>query len=156
MALAEGTAAPAFALPDANNKTHKLSDYKGKWLLIYFYPRDFTPGCTVESCTLRDAHLDFTKAKAVVVGISADSPDRHAKFAAKHELPFTLLADEHKTVVEKYGVLVRKNIFGKKFQSIKRTSFLVDPNGNIAKIYPKVTPGSHAKEVLDDLKELQK
>lgn len=100
--IALNTTAPQFSLPDQTGKIHKLSDYKGKWVLVYFYPKDDTPGCTIEACTLRDNMAGFDKANAVVLGISADSPESHAKFAQKYSLPFTLLADESKEVIKAY------------------------------------------------------
>lgn len=151
-----GATAPAINLPDQDGKQHKLSDYKGKWVLIYFYPKDDTPGCTKEACAIRDNFPKFGKLKAVVLGISVDSVTKHKKFADKYNLPFTLLADENKEVVEKYGVWAEKSMFGVKYQGILRNSFLVDPNGKIVRIYEKVKPADHADQVLNDLKELQK
>src|SRR6185369_14899115 len=104
-------AAPDFTLPDQDGKKHKLSDYKGKWVLLYFYPKDDTPGCTIEACTIRDQFKDFKKIGAVVIGVSTDSVASHKKFAAAYELPFTLLADEHKEVVGKYGVFGEKKLY---------------------------------------------
>lgn len=151
-----GSTAPAINLPDQDGKTHKLSDYKGKWVIIYFYPKDDTPGCTKEACAIRDSFPNFGKLKAIVLGISVDSVAKHKKFANKYELPFTLLADENKEVVEKYGVWDKKSMYGRFFFGIKRSSFLVDPNGKIVRIYEKVKPAEHAAQVLADLQELQK
>ena len=148
--------APAFSLPDQKGKIHKLSDYLGQYVLIYFYPKDDTPGCTKEACMIRDVFPDFKKTKSKVLGISVDSVESHKKFAEKYKLPFTLLSDENKKVVEKYGVWQEKSMFGKKYMGTMRTSFLVDPNGKIVKIYEKVKPEIHAEEVLKDLKELKK
>lgn len=156
MELKIGSNAPAINLPDQNGDTHKLSDYKGQYVLIYFYPKDNTPGCTTEACGLRDSFPNFKKLNAKVLGISADSVAKHKKFADKYELPFTLLADEDKAVCEKYGVWDQKSMYGRLFFGIKRTSFLVDPNGKIVRIYEKVKPAEHATQVLADLKELQK
>lgn len=156
MAIKIGAAAPTINLPDQNGKTHKLSDYLGKWVLIYFYPKDDTPGCTTEACSLRDNLPHFKKGKTVVLGISVDSVKSHKKFAEKYGLPFTLLADEDKTVVNKYGVWQEKSMYGRKYMGTKRMSFLVDPKGKIAKIYDNVKPAIHAEEVLKDLKELAK
>ncbi len=150
-----GAAAPAINLPDQNNKKHKLSDYKGKWVLIYFYPKDDTSGCTAEACAIRDSFPKFGKLKAEVLGISIDSVTSHKKFADKYKLPFTLLSDEDKIVVEKYGVWGEKSMYGRKYFGTNRTSFLVDPNGKIVRIYEKVKPAEHADQVLADLKELQ-
>jgi peroxiredoxin Q/BCP len=151
-----GATAPAINLPDQDGKMQKLSDYKGQYVLIYFYPKDDTPGCTKEACGLRDSFPNFKKLNAKVLGISADSVAKHKKFAEKYELPFTLLADEGREVVEKYGVWDKKSMYGRIFMGINRTSFLVDPNGKIVRIYEKVKPADHATQVLADLKDLQK
>jgi len=143
--------APDFELPDQNGKNHKLSDYLGKKVLIYFYPRDFTAGCTVEACQIRDSFPKFGNINAVVLGISADSVESHKKFADKHDLPFTLLADTNKEVASAYGVYQPKKFLGKEFLGIVRTSFLIGESGKIEKIYEKVKPAAHASEVLTDL-----
>ncbi len=153
--LGIGKLAPDFTLPDQEGKSHTLSDYQGKWVLVYFYPKDDTPGCTKEACVLRDAVPDFKKLKAVVFGISADSVKSHKKFAEKYELPFTLLADENKKVIKKYGVWGLKKFMGREYEGIFRTSFLIDPGGRVAKVYEKVRPDIHADEVLNDLKALR-
>ncbi|MDO8495743.1 MAG: thioredoxin-dependent thiol peroxidase [bacterium] len=149
-----GQLAPDFSLPDQNGKEHKLSDYRGKWVLLYFYPKDDTPGCTKEACAIRDNLPDFKKLKTVVLGVSADSVKKHAKFAEKYELSFTLLADEDKKVVKQYEVWDEKKFMGRTYFGILRTSFLIDPQGKIAKIYEKVKPEIHAEEVLQDLRSL--
>lgn len=149
-----GSQAPSFVLPDQNGKVHQLADYQGKWLLLYFYPKDNTPGCTVEACTLRDSWSEFTKLNAVVLGISADSVSSHQKFSTKFALPFPILADKQKSMLQVYGVLAEKNMFGKTFLGIKRSSFLIDSEGKIAKIYRNVKPAEHAQQVLNDIKEL--
>lgn len=154
MKLKHGDRAPEFTLFDQNGKRHKLSDFKGQWVLIYFYPRDSTPGCTKEACAFRDSFKEYEKIKAKVIGISIDSVESHEKFAKKYQLPFTLLADIDKKVVEQYGVWGMKKFMGKEHMGTIRMSFLVDPKGNIAKIYEKVKPADHAKEVLKDLKEM--
>lgn len=146
--------APDFKLPDQAGKIHQLSDYQGKWLLLYFYPKDNTPGCTVEACSLRDNWADFGKLNASVLGVSADSVASHQKFADKFSLSFPILADEEKFMIRRYGVLAPKSMFGKTFLGIKRSSFLIDPQGKIAKIYEKVKPVEHAAQVLQDLAEL--
>ncbi|MGE5541160.1 MAG: thioredoxin-dependent thiol peroxidase [Bacillota bacterium] len=148
-----GTAAPDFTLLDQDGKEHRLSAYRGKWVLIYFYPKDDTPGCTKEACAIRDADPDFSTLDAVVLGISADSVKSHKKFAEKYELTFPLLADEDKTVINAYGVWGLKKFMGREYEGILRTSFLVDPNGKIAYVYEKVKPEQHAAEVIADLKE---
>ncbi len=146
-----GQQAPDFSLSDQDGVTHALSSYKGKWVLLYFYPKDNTPGCTIEACTIRDQFKDFRKIDAIVLGVSTDSVQSHKRFADGFDLPFTLLADEHKEVVEKYGVFGEKKFMGKTYKGTSRTSFLIDPFGKIAKVYEKVKPSTHAGEVLADL-----
>ena len=152
--LKQGDKAPEFSLPDQDGKKHSLKDGRGKWVLLYFYPKDATPGCTVEACTLRDAYPQFGKLDAVVFGVSTDSVKSHAKFAEKQKLPFTLLADEQKEVVEAYGVWGKKKFMGREYMGIKRWSFLIDPKGKIAKVYEDVKPAAHAEEVLADIRAL--
>ncbi|MEK7545457.1 MAG: thioredoxin-dependent thiol peroxidase [Patescibacteria group bacterium] len=154
MPLKIGQKAPGFHLPDQAGKEHDLKDYAGKWVLLYFYPKDDTPGCTTEACTLRDNFPKFKKMKAVVLGISADAVKKHAKFAEKYDLPFTLLADEEKKLVNAYGVWAKKKFMGREYMGILRNSYLINPEGKIAKIYEKVKPQEHAEEVLADLKAL--
>ncbi|MEX0616361.1 MAG: thioredoxin-dependent thiol peroxidase [Candidatus Woykebacteria bacterium] len=151
MPLAVGDKAPDFELADQNGKNHKLSDYLGKKVLIYFYPRDFTAGCTVEACQIRDSFPKFGSAKAIVLGISTDSIESHKKFAQKHGLPFTILADVNKEVARAYDVYRPRKFLGKEFLGVVRTSFLIDKTGKIEKIYEKVKPAIHADEVLLDL-----
>src|SRR3989344_5757118 len=152
--LKTNTKAPEFKLPDQDGKIHSLSEFKGQWILLYFYPKDDTPGCTKEACSIRDSFPSFEKLKAVVLGISVDSVKSHRKFADKYKLPFTLLADEEKKVVKLYGVWVKKKMMGREYMGTLRTSFLIDPQGKIAKIYENVKPEIHANEVLSDLKNL--
>lgn len=154
MKLKPGNKAPNFTLADQDGKNHTLSDYRGRWTLIYFYPKDNTPGCTKEACTIRDEFPKFKKMKAVVYGISADGAAKHKKFSEKYQLPFTLLADEQKKVVALYGVWAKKKFMGLEYMGILRTSFLINPQGKIVKIYEKVKPTEHATEVLRDLKAL--
>ncbi len=153
--LKVGTIAPEFTLADQNGKEHSLSDYRGKWVLIYFYPKDMTPGCTVEACTLRDAQPDFANLDAVVLGVSKDSVARHKKFEEKESLNFTLLSDESTEMIQAYECLGEKSMFGKKYMGILRNSYLIDPEGKIAKTYEKVKPAEHAKQVIEDLKEMR-
>lgn len=154
MNLKAGQKAPAFTLKDQDNKEHSLKDYTGRWVLLYFYPKDDTPGCTTEACTLRDNFPKFKKLKVQVFGVSADSAKSHKKFEEKYSLPFTLLADEEKEVVNAYGVWAKKKFMGREYMGILRTSFLIGPDGKIKKIYENVKPAEHAEEVLKDLKEL--
>ena len=154
MNLTEGKKAPGFELPDQYGNKHKLSDYQGKWVLLYFYPKDDTPGCTKEACALRDNLPTFEKLNVKIFGASCDSVSKHAKFAEKYSLPFTLLSDEEQTLVNAYGVWQKKKMMGREYMGIVRRSFLINPDGKIAKIYPKVKPAEHAEEVLRDLEEL--
>lgn len=156
MELEVGHNAPEFSLSDQKGDSHSLKDYKGKWILLYFYPRDNTPGCTKEACAIRDSYPDFEKLNIKVFGVSTDSVESHEKFANKFELPFTLLSDHEKKMVEDYGVWRLKKMAGREYFGILRMSFLIDPNGKIAKIYPKVKPAEHAAQVLADLQELMK
>ena len=155
MNLPLGKKAPDFTLPDQNGKQQKLSDYRGKWVLLYFYPRDNTPGCTKEACGIRDSFPEFNQLEITVLGISTDSEASHAKFAQKYRLPFSLLADKDKKIVKLYGVWGKKKFLGKEFMGTKRTSFLINPNGKIVKIYEQVKPDIHAQEVLEDLAKLK-
>ena len=155
MAIKEKQTAPDFALFDQDGDKHKLSDYKGKWVLLYFYPKDNTTGCTKEACMIRDELPNFKKLKTIVLGVSADSVKSHKKFADKYGLPFTLLSDEDKKVLNKYGVWAEKSMYGRKYMGTLRTSFLIDPKGKIAKVYQKVKPETHAEEVKNDVIILQ-
>ena len=149
--LAKGQPAPDFTLPDQDGTMHTLASYRGKWVLLYFYPKDNTPGCTAEARAIRDQFQDFQKIDAVVLGVSTDSVQSHKKFASAYQLPFTLLADEDKKVVALYGVFAEKKFLGKTYMGTMRTSFLIDPTGKIARVYEKVKPEKHASEVLADL-----
>ena len=149
-----GDLAPDFTLLDQNGESHTLSNYRDRWVLVYFYPRDDTPGCTKEACGIRDNFSEFKRLNAKVLGISTDNIESHNKFAVKYNLPFTLLADEEKAVVEQYGVWGEKTSFGKTYFGTRRMSFLVDPDGKIAKVYKKVKPAGHAMEVVEDIHAL--
>lgn len=148
--------APQFSLKDEKGKVHKLSDYLGKYVLLYFYPKDDTSGCTKQACMIRDEFPNFKKIKCVVLGVSIDSVESHTKFKQKYDLPFTLLSDEEKKVVQKYGVWAEKSMYGKKYMGTLRTSYLIDPKGKIVKIYENVKPEIHAEEVLEDLNNISK
>lgn len=148
------TPAPDFTLADQDGKQHALSSYRGKWVLLYFYPKDDTPGCTIEACAIRDQFKDFQDIGAVVLGISTDSVESHRKFASAYDLPFTLLADPTKEVVGRYGVFGERKFMGKTYMGTARTSFLIRPDGTIAKVYEKVKPERHATEVIADLTTL--
>ena len=148
--------APDFTLPDQNGNMHSLSDYQSQWVLLYFYPKDDTAGCTKEACAIRDSFPNFRKLKINVLGVSVDSVKSHKKFEEKYELPFTLLADEEKKVVNLYGVWGDKKFMGREYKGTLRTSFLIDPKGRIAKIYENVKPEVHAEKVLNDLLEIVK
>lgn len=143
--------APDFSLPDQNGVTHTLAQYRGRWVVLYFYPKDMTPGCTTEACAFRDGFSELKKSGAVILGVSTDSVSSHERFAKKHALPFPLLADVEKAVVKLYNVWGSKRFLGRSFLGTKRISFLIRPDGRIAKIYDKVKPRSHPDEVLRDI-----
>lgn len=145
--------APNFTLPDETGKTHSLSDYKGKWLVLYFYPKDETPGCTIEACSLRDARDDITALGAEVVGISRDNAHSHSKFIIKHGLNFTLLTDADHKVMDEYGAWGKKQL-GR--EGVLRKTFIINPKGRIVKEYGRVTPLGHGEQVLKDLKQFIK
>lgn len=154
MALKVGDKAPAFKLKNQDEETISLSGLKGKPVVLYFYPKDDTPGCTKEACNFRDEFPKFGKLKAEIIGISTDSVKSHKKFAEKYGLPFNLLADEKKQVVQEYGVWKEKNMYGRKYLGIERTTFIINSDGRIANIFPKVKVDEHNKEVMEALKEL--
>ena len=147
-----GEPAPEFRLQDAAGQWHTLAEYRGKWVVLYFYPKDGTPGCTTEACEFRDNVFAFRDVNAVIVGISLDDADDHTKFAAKHSLPFTLLADSDQQVSKQYGVLT--SILGV-WHFSRRDTFLINPEGRIAKHYEDVTPKGHSQIVLADIKAMQ-
>jgi len=144
--------APEFTLLDENGKSVSLTDYRGKNVVVYFYPRADTPGCTIEACGFRDAYSKIQKAGAVVAGISPDQPAALKKFKEKYDLPFTLLSDPDKKVAGVFDVVKEKNMYGKKVMGIERTTFLIDPQGRVAHVFPKVKADGHAEEVLAALK----
>ena len=147
----EGSKAPTFKLNDTNGKEVSLSDFKGKKVVLYFYPRDDTPGCTVEACAFRDAKAQITKKGAVVLGVSKDDEASHQKFVKKYDLNFTLLTDPEHKVIEKYGAWAEKSLYGKKFMGIVRSTFVIDEDGIIMKVFPKVSPDGHVDEILAEL-----
>jgi peroxiredoxin Q/BCP len=147
-----GAAAPAFNLPDQAGKTHALSDYAGRWLVLYFYPKDDTPGCTTEACNFRDDIVRIRRLGAEVVGVSVDDVASHADFAEKHSLPFTLLADTDGAVAASYGALRDLMVM----KMARRVTFIIDPQGRVAHRYLDVDPDTHAAEVVADLERLQK
>ena len=147
-----GSPAPTFRLQDQDAKWHALTDYRGKWVALYFYPKDATPGCTTQACEFRDNVFAFDKEGAVILGVSVDDVASHKAFARKHGLPFTLLADSDKTVTRRYGVL--KTYMGV-MELARRDTFLIDPQGLIAKHYESVEPEGHSKVVLADIKALK-
>ncbi len=151
-----GRKAPLFKLLDQDEKTHALKDYLGKWTLIYFYPKDDTAGCTKEACTIADVYKDFKRQGVVVFGVSKDTPKSHKKFAEKYHLPFILLSDPTMEMMAKYGAAVEKQMYGKTVRGTNRISYLVNPEGKIAKVYEKVDPANHALELLTDIKLLKK
>lgn len=151
MKLKVGQKAPEFELPDQDGKMRRLADYRGKKVLLYFYPRDNTPGCTVEACEFRDNIKEISKAGLAVLGVSADSVASHKKFSDKFNLPFSILSDPEKKVIKSYGAWGKKKFLGREYFGILRSSFLIDENGKLAKIYEKVKPAVHTSEVLDGI-----
>ncbi|HEY9166783.1 MAG TPA: thioredoxin-dependent thiol peroxidase [Candidatus Kryptonia bacterium] len=149
--LKVGAKAPAFTLKNDGGETVKLADYKGKKVVLYFYPKDDTPGCTKEACSFRDGFSEIKKKGAVVFGVSADSVESHGKFKQKFNLNFPLLSDTDKKVINAYGVWKEKSLYGRKFMGIERTTFVIDEDGKIKKIFPKVKVDGHYDEVLAEL-----
>jgi peroxiredoxin Q/BCP len=150
-ALRPGQAAPDFTLPDASGEPHPLSAYRGTWLVLYFYPRDDTPGCTREACEFRDGYLEIRALDARVLGVSLDDGDSHAEFVEKYHLPFPLLSDKDGAVARQYGALWSLG----PVRFARRHSLLIDPQGKLAKIYRKVDPATHTREILQDLQTLR-
>ncbi len=146
-----GKPAPDFTLPDQNGNTVSLSKLKGAPVVLYFYPKDDTPGCTKEACGFRDAFADHNRAGATILGVSPDSSESHAKFAKKFELPFTLLADTDHKVCEAYGVWKEKSMYGKKFMGVERTTFVIDAKGIVRSVFPRVKVDGHVGAVLEAL-----
>lgn len=144
--------APDFSLPDETGKTYTLNDFKGQWLVLYFYPADDTPGCTVEACSLRDARDDIAELGAQIVGISKNDAAAHEKFKAKHSLNFTLLTDPEKIAINTYGAWGKKQ-FG--VEGVLRRTFIINPEGTVVKVYGRVTPEGHGEQIITDLKSIQ-
>lgn len=149
--LTKGDKAPQFNAIDENGDPISLSDFKGKKVILYFYPKDMTPGCTTESCNLRDNYADLTKKGFDVIGVSADSAERHLKFIAKHELPFHLIADESKEVINAYGIWGPKKFMGKEYDGIHRTTFIIDEKGVIEAVIKKVKTKDHTNQIIEEL-----
>ena len=153
MIVSEGMVAPDFSLKNEVGETVSLADFAGKkYVVLYFYPKDMTPGCTTQACDFRDAEKDFSELNAVILGVSADSEKQHTKFIEKHGLPFSLLVDEDHKISEAYGVWVEKKMYGKEFMGIERSTFLIDPTGTIIKEWRKVKVPGHIQEVLETIK----
>jgi peroxiredoxin Q/BCP len=146
--IEEGKPAPDFELPSDSGETVKLSELRGKPVVLYFYPKDDTPGCTTQACGIRDAYGEFEREGAVVLGVSADDERSHTKFRDKYELPFTLLADTDHSVAEQYGVWGEKKYMGRTYMGISRWTFVIDEDGNVKKVLPDVKPANHADDVL--------
>lgn len=151
MKLKVGSKAPDFELLDQNNKNHKLSNYLGKKVILYFYPKDDTPGCTTEACNFRDVYTDYSKLGIIVLGVSMDSVNSHKKFSDKYKLNFPILSDNEKIVVNKYDVIGEKKFMGKVYNGILRTTFIIDEKGKIIKIFENVSPKEHNNEILEFL-----
>lgn len=154
--LNPGVLAPDFSLPDQSGKKHSLTDYRGRWVVLYFYPKDDTPGCTKEACNFRDEKGRLEELGAVVLGVSADDVQSHGKFHRKYDLNFPLLSDPDKTTIRAYGAWGKKVMYGKEYEGVFRYTYLIDPEGRVAKVWDKVKPDQHALEVAEALIELQK
>lgn len=154
MTLSVGDAAPDFTLPDQNGEEHRLSDYRGKPVVLYFYPKDDTSGCTKEACGFRDDYSAYKEAGVIILGVSPDSPKSHTNFITKYDLPFTLLADTEREVLKLYGAWGLKKMYGREYEGVLRTTYLIDADGKIAKVYEKVKPAAHSAEILADMEQL--
>jgi peroxiredoxin Q/BCP len=153
MVLNADIPAPDFELQDEAGRTHRLSDYRGRPVVLYFYPKDDTPGCTKEACNFRDDYSVYEHAGVTILGVSPDTPKSHAKFKHKYDLPFTLLADTDHQVCETYGVWGPKKFRGREYKGVLRTTFLIGPDGTIQKVFEKVRPADHSAEILEALQE---
>jgi len=155
MTFTIGDNAPDFTLPDQDGNNHTLSDYKGSPVVLYFYPKDHTSGCTKEACGFRDDYSAYQEAGVTILGVSPDSSRTHTNFIAKHELPFTLLADTDREVLRLYSAWGLKKMYGREYEGVLRTTYLIGADGKIAKIYQKVKPAAHSAEILADLEQLE-
>lgn len=156
MITLEGQTAPEFILPASNGEQVRLSDFRGKNVVLYFYPKDMTPGCTKQACDFRDKHQEFAQLNTVILGISKDPIQRHEKFINKYQLPFLLLADEKHQVAEQYGVWRLKKMFGKEYMGIERSTFVIDPHGIVVKEWRKVRVKQHVEEALQWIRDREK
>lgn len=148
MPISAGIPAPAFSVPDETGTVRSLDDFRGKYVVLYFYPKDDTPGCTTEACNFRDDYSAYEKAGVIILGVSPDSPKSHTKFKQKFNLPFSLLADEDHAICEAYGVWAQKKFMGREYMGVLRTTFLIDPEGRVVKVFEDVKPADHSAEVL--------
>lgn len=155
MTIAKNQPAPDFTLLDENSAPRSLSDFRGSPVVLYFYPKDDTPGCTTEACSFRDDYTAYQEAGVVILGVSPDTPESHAKFKAKHGLPFSLLADPEHKVCEMYGVWGRKKSMGREYDGVFRTTFLISPQGTILEVFENVQPANHSAEILATLKGMK-
>ena len=153
--LKVNTKAPAFSLPDEAGSSRTLEEFAGQWLVVYFYPKDDTPGCTKEACVIAETYEEFTKQGVAVLGVSKDSSASHMKFKNKYNLPFTLLSDESTEMIKAYGAWQERSMYGRKYMGTARVSYLIDQKGMIVKVYPRVTPADHALELLQDIANLK-
>lgn len=151
--LTQGSLAPDFRLTDQHGNTVQLSDFRGRWVVLYFYPKDMTPGCTQEACSFRDLYADFEQEGIVVLGISTDDVQSHRHFADRYELPFPLLADTEHSVSEAYGAWRKKQMYGKVFWGVDRITYLIRPDGTVHHVFTKVKPASHGDEVLSAIRQ---
>jgi len=154
LTISPGIPAPEFSLPDETNRVRRLSEYRGRPVVLYFYPKDDTAGCTTEACNFRDDYSAYVNADLVVLGVSPDTPKSHAKFKEKYSLPFSLLADDEHKICDLYGVWGPKKFMGRGYEGVMRTTFLIDSNGRIAKVFENVRPAEHSAEVLEAAKNL--
>lgn len=154
MPIPAGIPAPDFTLPDETGTTRRLSDYRGKPVILYFYPKDDTPGCTTEACNFRDDYTAYQEAGVEILGVSPDSPQKHTRFKARYALPFTLLSDEDHQVCNLYAVWGPKKFMGRSYEGVLRTTFLLDAQGQIVKVFENVKPADHSYEILAALKEV--